>query len=136
MDRRPFARTDLYQAQGSCSSFRAMQGWLSMSNCGPGEGTLKVLPNLKLSMAYIILRPFFLLDDEEVSAEDATFPGATPGKGQFFPTPQFHPHLQQQRSIISVPKVRPGDYMFWHCDLVHEVEDQHNGTEDSSVSPH
>ncbi|KAK4496205.1 hypothetical protein PRZ48_012185 [Zasmidium cellare] len=131
MDNRPDAVTDLYQQQGSCSAFRAMQGWLSMSHCGPGEGTLRVLPSLKLSMAYIMLRPFFL--DEELDTSEPTFPGATPGKGQFHPTSKFHPHLKQDTSIISVPKVHPGDYMFWHCDLVHEVEDQHNGEEDSSV---
>ena len=27
-----------------CTAFRAFQGWLSMSNSGPGTGTLKVLP--------------------------------------------------------------------------------------------
>lgn len=81
-----------------------------MSHCGPGEGTLRVLPSLKLTMAYIMLRPFFL--DEALDVSQPTFPGAVPGKGQFFPTPKFHPHLEQSRSIISVPKVRPGDYMF------------------------
>lgn len=110
MDNRPDAVTDLYQQAGSCSAFRAMQGWLSMSNCGPGEGTLRVLPSLKLSMAYIMLRPFF--QDEEFDVSQPTFPGATPGKGQFFPTLKHHPHLQQDRSIISVPTVHPGDYMF------------------------
>lgn len=110
MDKRPDAVSDLYQQQGSCSAFRAMQGWLSMSHCGPGEGTLRVLPSLKLSMAYIMLRPFFL--DEELDASQPTFPGAIPGKGQFHPTSNFHPHLKQETSIISVPKVHPGDYMF------------------------
>lgn len=81
-----------------------------MSHCGPGEGTLRVLPNLKLTMAYIMLRPFFM--NEDLDASQPTFPGSTPGHGQFFPTSKFHPHLQQDRSIISVPKVHPGDYMF------------------------
>lgn len=134
MDNRPDAVTDLYQAQGSCSAFRAMQGWLSMSNCGPGEGTLRLLPSLKLTMAYIMLRPFFSYDEEErFDPTQPTFPGATPGGGQFFPTEKFHPHLRLDKTIISVSKVRPGDYMFWHCDLVHEVESSHNGAEDSSV---
>lgn len=150
MDNRPDAVTDLYQQQGACSAFRAMQGWLSMSNCGPGEGTLRLLPSLKAVMAYIMLRPFLL--EEELEVSEPTFPGATPGKGQFFPTEKFHPHLLLEKSVVSVPKVRPGDYMFCelsdvcriqkiefadfeagHCDLVHEVEAQHNGTEDSSV---
>ncbi|KAI1342308.1 DUF1479-domain-containing protein, partial [Xylariaceae sp. FL0016] len=134
MDNRPDAKVDLYRQQGGCSSFRAMQGWLSLCNSGPGEGTLRVLPNLKLATAYIMLRPFFVdRDDDEIDFSQPTFPGATPGKGQFIPTPKYHPHLEQQKSMVSVQKVHPGDFMYWHCDLAHEVENMHNGTEDSSV---
>ncbi|KAL4879707.1 hypothetical protein BJY04DRAFT_228891 [Aspergillus karnatakaensis] len=134
IDARPMANVDLYRQQGSCSAFRALQGWLSLSTCSPGEGTLRLLPNLKLSVAYLLLRPFFVdNDDDVVNTDHPTFPGATPGKGQLFPTTKFHPHLQQDRSIISVPTVYPGDYMYWHCDLAHEVEDKHKGAEDSSV---
>ena len=110
-----------------------MQGWLSLSNSGPGEGTLKLLPSLKLSTAYIMLRPFFV-NDEHFDASQPTFPGATPGKGQFFPTSTWHPHLQLERTVVSVPRVKPGDYVFWHADLVHEVEGLHGGLEDNSVS--
>jgi hypothetical protein len=85
-------------------------------------------------MAYILLRPFFVDDEDDVlNWDNATFPGATPGRGQFFPTKQFHPHLQQDKAMVSVQTVNPGDYMYWHCDLAHEVEDSHNGAEDSSV---
>ncbi|KAJ9667263.1 hypothetical protein H2201_002464 [Coniosporium apollinis] len=131
MDNRPDAKVDLYRQRGSCSAFRAMQGWLSLSDCGPGEGTLRLLPSLQMSMAYIMLRPFFL--QEKLDVTQSTFPGASPGNGQLYPTAKFHPHLQLDKSVISVPKVRPGDYMFWHADLVHEVEDQHNGKLDSTV---
>lgn len=106
MDNRPSAHVDLYRKQGSCSAFRSMQGWLSLSECGPGEGTLRLLPSLKLSTAYIMLRPFFLGDTFDAS--QPTFPGATPGKGQFFPTTKWHPDLEQLRTMISVPKVNPG----------------------------
>lgn len=34
--------------------------------------------------------------------------------------------------MISVPKVNPGDAVFWHCDVVHSVE-EHTGTENSAV---
>ena len=34
--------------------------------------------------------------------------------------------------MISVPKVYPGDAVFWHCDVVHAVEVEHNGTSDSA----
>ncbi|KAL2848405.1 hypothetical protein BJY01DRAFT_246418 [Aspergillus pseudoustus] len=134
IDMRPQANVDLYRQRGGCSAFRALQGWLSLSTCGPGEGTLRVLPNVKLVTAYLLLRPFFVDDDDEVlNWDEPTFPGATPGRGQLFPTTQFHPHLQQARSMVSVQTVEPGDYMYWHCDLAHEVEDRHGGAEDSSV---
>lgn len=41
------------------SVFRAYQGWLALSNTAPGQGTLQVFPDVLLSNAYIILRPFF-----------------------------------------------------------------------------
>ena len=34
--------------------------------------------------------------------------------------------------MISVPKVYPGDAVFWHCDVIHAVEVEHNGTSDSA----
>jgi Protein of unknown function (DUF1479) len=49
IDARLYAKTDLYHKQSSCSAFRAMQGWLSLSDCDPGEGTLRLLPSLKFS---------------------------------------------------------------------------------------
>ena len=49
----------LYGGAGNCSVFRMFQGWLSMSEVGPHEGTLMVNPLLKLATAYFLLRPFF-----------------------------------------------------------------------------
>ena len=80
-----------------------------------------------------MLRPFFL-QNETFDDVTATFPGATPGKTQFFPTELLHPHLEMRKSMVGIPPVRPGDYVFWHCDLVHEVDKFHPGTTDSSVS--
>jgi ectoine hydroxylase-related dioxygenase (phytanoyl-CoA dioxygenase family) len=34
--------------------------------------------------------------------------------------------------MISVPDVNPGDTVFWHCDVVHSVEQEHTGAEDSA----
>jgi len=34
--------------------------------------------------------------------------------------------------MTSVPKVNPGDTVFWHCDVVHSVEEDHTGNEDSA----
>ena len=51
-------RTDLHEASKS-TVFRTYQGWLALSETAPNEGTLQVFPNVMLSNAYTILRPFF-----------------------------------------------------------------------------
>lgn len=33
--------------------------------------------------------------------------------------------------MTSLPIVHPGDMVFWHCDVVHSVEREHTGKEDS-----
>ncbi|KAF4990006.1 hypothetical protein FDECE_14521 [Fusarium decemcellulare] len=132
-DHRSDAKTDLYSTGMSCSAFRSLQGWISLSHTGTGEGTLRLVPDLKLATAYQLLRPFFILDE---SFDDVTplFPGASPGQLQFFPTDELHPHLFMKKSMVGIPPVKPGDYVFWHCDVVHEVDKFHPGTRDSSVS--
>lgn len=131
-DRRHEAKSDMYDNGAACSCWRSLQGWLSLSHTSTGEGTLRLLPSLKASMAYMMLRPLFALD-ETFDDTQPIFPGATPGNTQFFPTREFHPHLLLEKSMIGIPPVRPGDYVFWHCDLVHEVDKFHPGTQDSSV---
>ena len=82
-DNRVNAKSDLYQTGTQCSCWRSLQGWLSLSHTGTGEGTLRLLPSLKASMAYMMLRPLFLngtFDDSQ-----PTFPGAVPGLNQFKP---------------------------------------------------
>jgi hypothetical protein len=91
------------------------------------------VPDLKLSTAYMLLRPYFILNEE---FDDTTplFPGADPGKIQFLPTQKLHPHMHLEKAMVGIPPVKPGDYVFWHCDVVHEVDPFHPGTRDSSVS--
>ena len=54
--------------------------------------------------------------DPDVSHPD--FPGIQ-REGGYFINPQIddesHPHLQVSASMISVPHVKPGDMVFWHC---------------------
>ncbi|TFK88040.1 DUF1479-domain-containing protein [Polyporus arcularius HHB13444] len=144
------ANQDLYNAPNQCTIFRPWQGWTALSHTGPGEGTLRVLPMLSLATAYIILRPFFSLQPELASGITSTadipldadawvldldnpaFPGSTPGKTQAI-TPATHPHLRIDKTVVSIPRVEPGDQVYWHTDVVHAVEAEHNGTEDSSV---
>ena len=49
-------------------------------------------------------------------------------------SPYTHPHLRLEETMTSVPKVNPGDMVFWHCDVVHSVEREHTGSEDSAGS--
>jgi hypothetical protein len=133
------ARSDLYDNGAACSCWRSLQGWLSLSHTSTGEGTLRLLPSLRASVAYMMLRPLFLGgrdDGGDIGRYDdsqPTFPGACPGNTQFFPSSEFHPHLLMEKSMVGIPPVRPGDYVFWHCDLVHEVDRFHPGSRDSSV---
>ncbi|KAJ6468308.1 hypothetical protein C8R45DRAFT_1018246 [Mycena sanguinolenta] len=142
------ARTSLYRRPNQSSVFRTFQGWLALSKTAPGHGTLKVFPDVLLSNAYIILRPFFRplvsLDSKEIldasnwafDISTPDFPGIVPRDGSFGspkPTTELHPHLLLDATMTSVPAVNPGDTVFWHCDVVHSVEEDHTGSEDSAV---
>ncbi|KAG0652040.1 hypothetical protein D0Z07_0900 [Hyphodiscus hymeniophilus] len=138
--------SDLYNGAGACSMFRMFQGWLSMSNTGPGEGTLLVNPLFKLATAYYLLRPFFSPKNPDVARsgfldegnwvldpqQKAVLQGASLGCAQELSS-ALHPHLDLARSMIHVPQVQPGDYVAWHCDSIHAVDKIHNGSGDSSV---
>lgn len=67
------ARTSMKGLPNQASIFRTFQGWLALSDTAPQEGTLKVFPDILLSTAYIILRPFFTctVDLSDPSALDA-----------------------------------------------------------------
>ena len=70
-----------------------------MSSTRAGEGTLRVLPNIKIASAYILLRPFFraiksreqlnsdkgaylALDNWVLDLDGTAFPGSVPGAGE------------------------------------------------------
>ncbi|KXN88349.1 hypothetical protein AN958_07494 [Leucoagaricus sp. SymC.cos] len=141
-------RTSLYGRPNQASVFRTFQGWLSMSETGPTEGTLQLFPDVLLSNSYLILRPFFkplvpedspeVLDPANwiIDLESPDFPGIIPLNGGFagpYPQPLLHPHLSVEKTMTAVPKVKPGDAVFWHCDLIHAVEEKHEGSGDSAV---
>lgn len=138
--------SDMYNGAGACSMFRMFQGWLAMSNTGPGEGTLLVNPLFKLATAYFLLRPFFspkntnpeskeYLDDANWqldSVQSSALQGVTLGCTQEL-SAALHPHLDLTHTMTHVPAVRPGDYVAWHCDAIHAVDKVHSGKSDSSV---
>ncbi|PHH80469.1 hypothetical protein CDD80_1479 [Ophiocordyceps camponoti-rufipedis] len=148
--RRVEAVNNRYDGLGACSVFRAWQGWMAMSSSGPGQGTLLVNPLPKLSTAYVLLRPFFrpvqgngsiprdrflhasnwaLMAGEDMTSE---LQGAWPGFGQEL-SEELHPHLELGRSMVHIPDIRPGDFVAWHCDVIHSVDKIHRGSSDSSV---
>ncbi|KUJ12421.1 DUF1479-domain-containing protein [Mollisia scopiformis] len=131
MNHRTEACVDLYGGPGACSVFRSLQGWLSLADNGPKCGTIELLPDIKLSTAYILLRPFFDANNK-LDMESTYFYGADPGFGQVVKD-TWHPDLQLSKTVVAAPKAAPGDYVFWHCDMVHKVEEKHEGTKDSSV---
>lgn len=123
--------SDLYNGAGACSMFRIFQGWLSMSETGPGEGTLIVNPLFEKATAYYLMRPFFrprrsrddawgstFLDDGNWTLEAESTPvlqAAVPGNCQEL-NDVLHPHLALGETMVHVPRIRPGDYVAWHCD--------------------
>lgn len=76
---------------------------------------------LSLATAYITLRPFFrpksptssslAFDDWEVDVDSTAFPGSVMGKAQEL-TEDTHPHLKLDKTMISVPKIEPGDQVY------------------------
>lgn len=124
------ANMDLHESRGTCSMFRTFQGWLAVSDIAPKEGTILFAPLVREVTAYYMLKPFFNKNDE--LSLDSDIPGASPGKGLEFNN-KTHPEMDLENLMVLVPKVEPGDMVFWHCDLVHAVDPVHIGKHDSSV---
>lgn len=106
-----------------CSMFRTFQAWTALTAQGPGDGTLNVVP-IANAMAWMLLRA--LCDD--VAEDDLC--GARAGRAMVIS--EKH-HALLMRAYCPIPRVEPGDTVWWHPDLVHGVEDKHNGTGYSNV---
>ena len=106
-----------------CRAFRTWQGWTALTPQGPGDGTLQLIPTI-LSIAYVMIRPFMQDVPEEILC------GAEEGRAQAI-TEEWHALLL--RGLVSIPKVEPGDTVWWHSDVVHAVEHEHKGKDVSSV---
>lgn len=92
-----------------------------MSTTRAGEGTLQVFPNIKVSSAYLILRPFFKAiksldelggdraaylasENWTLDLESPDFPNSVPGHGQEL-NDDTHPHLDLTHTMTSLPIV-------------------------------
>jgi Protein of unknown function (DUF1479) len=107
-----------------CKVFRSFQGWTALTAQGAGDGTLQVIPFVKEAISYLMLRPF--LDD--VPADD--WCGSQQNKA-FNINEKWHAPLL--KGLCSLPKLQPGDTAFWHPDLIHAVEQRHDGKQYSNV---
>ncbi|MFM0740619.1 DUF1479 domain-containing protein [Paraburkholderia xenovorans] len=106
-----------------CSMFRTFQGWTALTPQGPGDGTLQIVP-IANSMAYILLRAL----QDDIADDDLC--GAMPGRALSI-RPEFHAPLFD--ALSSIPQMEAGDTVFWHADVIHAVEDEHNGAGYSNV---
>lgn len=101
-------------------------------------------PDVKTAVAYV-LRPFFSPPEVEKAEDimDASkwtftpnspwFPGTFRNASQMA-SPASHPHLRLEECMVSIPKMQPGDSIWWHCDMLHAVEVDHFGGGDASVA--
>ena len=104
--------------------FRTFQGWVALTEQGPGDGTLQLIPIAK-SMAFILTRA--LMDD--VSENDLC--GSKPARALSVNSTY---HALLLRGLVSIPKMNAGDTVWWHPDVVHGVEDHHTGKGYSNVA--
>ena len=103
--------------------FRTFQGWTALTEQGPNDGTLQLIPIAK-GMAYILTRA--LLDD----VPENELCGSKLGKALSV-NKDYHELLL--KGLVSIPKIKPGDTIWWHPDIVHAVEDKHLGKNYSNV---
>jgi hypothetical protein len=106
-----------------CRMFRTYQGWTALTEQGGGDGTLRLLP-MPLAIVYMLLRPL-CADVPPESLCDAV-PGRALGASERW-------HAPLLPAFVSIPKLYPGDTIWWHPDLLHAVEDVHAGSSYSNV---
>ncbi|WP_321856825.1 DUF1479 domain-containing protein [Paraburkholderia tropica] len=106
-----------------CSMFRTFQGWTALTQQGPGDGTLQLVP-IASAMVYILLRAL----QDDIADDDLC--GAMPGRALSIKAAYHAPLF---RALSSIPLMQPGDTVFWHSDVIHAVEDAHRGSGYSNV---
>ncbi|KAH7363810.1 hypothetical protein BKA65DRAFT_590247 [Rhexocercosporidium sp. MPI-PUGE-AT-0058] len=145
LEKRKDAKQSIFGQSYSSSVLRAFQGWTALTGAGKSEGSLVLYPDVKTSIAYILLRPFFkpptstnetdIMDGSKWTFDisDPWFPGTFRNDSQYA-SPSSHPHLRMTECMVNIPKMNPGDTVWWHCDMLHAVEVDHFGDFDSSVA--
>ena len=116
-------QTREFSSPAVSSMFRTFQGWTALTEQGPGDGTLELLP-ITNAIAYVLLRA--LQDDVPPDELCLAKPGRALGVDQ-----QWHPDILP--ALTPIQTVAPGDTVWWHPDVVHAVGSEHKGTEYASV---
>ncbi|MFK8083465.1 MAG: YbiU family protein [Granulosicoccus sp.] len=116
-------QTREYESPAVSSMFRTFQGWTALTEQGPGDGTLELLP-IANSIAYVLLRAL----QKDVPEHELCLakPGRALGVNQ-----EWHPDLMP--GIVPIQTVAPGDTVWWHPDVIHAVGNEHRGNEHASV---
>ncbi|KAK3190633.1 hypothetical protein K4F52_003324 [Lecanicillium sp. MT-2017a] len=120
------ADQEKYKGPAHSGVLRSFQGWTALTPAAPREGTIMVYPNVKTAIAYMLLRPFFnppadpadIMDASKwkLDTESSWFPGTTKPQSQYL-SRSSHPHLRLEECLVYMPKVQPGDTVWWHCDV-------------------
>ncbi|KAK6542953.1 hypothetical protein TWF694_006889 [Orbilia ellipsospora] len=142
LDIRKDAAQDFFKAPPHSAVFRSFQGWTALTPSRAREGCILLYPNIQASIAYMVLRPFFNPPKDEADIMDATkwtfadsgceFPGTDKEQSQYL-SRSSHPHLRLRECLMHVPDIQPGDTVWWHTDLCHAVDTEHEGVNNSSV---
>ncbi|KAF2832852.1 DUF1479-domain-containing protein [Ophiobolus disseminans] len=137
------ADQEMYKAMAHSTVLRTFQGWTALTPTAAREGTIMIYPNLKSVIAYMLLRPFFQPPKDRTADamdpmtwtldETGWFPGTAKTQSQRL-SRISHPHLRLEECLVHMPKVNPGDTVWWHCDVCHAVDTEHLGQNNAAVA--
>ena len=116
-------RTIEFESPAVAHVFRTFQGWTALTEQGPNDGTLQLIPIAK-AMAYVLTRA--LQDDVPVDELCGSKIGRALSVNNDY-------HSLLLKGLVSIPKMKPGDTVWWHPDVIHAVEDKHSGKNYSNV---
>jgi hypothetical protein len=75
---------------------------------------------------------YLAADNWALDVDSTDFPGSPLGRSQEF-SDETHPHLELDKTMVSMKKVAPGDCVFWYADGIHSVEASNQGKNAASV---
>ena len=116
-------KTKEFESPAVAHVFRTFQGWTALTEQGPSDGTLQLIPISK-GIAYVLTRA---LQDDVPKNELC---GSKLGRALSVNN-EYHSLLL--KGLVSIPKMKPGDTVWWHPDVIHAVEDKHSGKNYSNV---